>query len=75
MEKTIAEFEKGEDLIRVQVREFRKRHYVDVREFYMSETGEWKPTKKGLSMSLEMAEQIHEAVGTAIEELKGAVGE
>lgn len=70
MDKTILELEKGEDLLRVVLKEFRGRQYIDARMFYMSETGEWLPTKKGLSMTPEMAAQVSEAIGRALAELE-----
>ncbi len=69
MDKTILEIEKGEDLIRLVLKEFKGRQYVDARVFYMSETGEWMPTKKGLSMTPEIAGQIAGGIAKALEEL------
>lgn len=70
MEKTVLEIEKGEDLIRLVLKEFKGRQYVDARVFYMSETGEWMPTKKGLSMTPEIAGQIAEGITGALKELE-----
>lgn len=69
MEKTVLELEKGEDLVRVHLKEFKGRQYIDARIFYMSETGEWMPTKKGLSMTPELAAQVRDALTKALEEL------
>jgi hypothetical protein len=69
MDKTILEIEKGEDLIKVLLKEFKGRQYVDARIFYMSETGEWMPTRKGLSMSPEIAGQVAGGIAKALEEL------
>lgn len=69
MDRTVLEIEKGEDLIRLVLKEFKGRQYVDARVFYMSETGEWMPTKKGLSMTPEIAAKIAEGITTALEEL------
>jgi len=72
MEKTVAEIEKGEDLVRVMLRDFRGRQYVDARVYYMNDTGEWLPTKKGLSMSPDMAKKVAEAIMQALEEVGAA---
>ncbi len=69
MDKTILEMEKGEDLLRVVLKEFKGRQYIDARMFYMSETGEWMPTKKGISMTPEIAAKVSEAIGAALAEL------
>ncbi len=66
------EIEKGEDLIRVLLKEFKGRQYVDARIFYMSETGEWMPTRKGLSMTPEIAGQVAGGITKALEELEEA---
>jgi hypothetical protein len=69
MEKTIAEIEKGEDLVRVMLRDFKGKQYVDARVYYMNDTGEWLPTKKGLSMAPEMARKVADAIHQALEEV------
>jgi hypothetical protein len=69
MEKTIAEIEKGEDLVRVMLRDFKGKQYVDARVYYMNDTGEWLPTKKGLSMAPEMARKVADAIQLALEEV------
>lgn len=70
MDKTVLEIEKGEDLIRLVLKEFKGRQYIDARVFYMSETGEWMPTKKGLSMTPETAAQIAAGITSALAELE-----
>lgn len=70
VDRTILELEKGEDLLRVVLKEFRGRQYIDARMFYMSENGEWLPTRKGLSMTPEIAARVSEAIGKALAELE-----
>lgn len=70
MEKTITELEKGEDIVRVSLTEFRGRQYIDVRLFYMDGEGNWKPTKKGITLSPEMMRTVREAVDQALESLE-----
>jgi hypothetical protein len=69
MEKTIVEIEKGEDLVRVMLRDFKGKQYVDARVYYMNDTGEWLPTKKGLSMAPDMAKKIADAIVQALDEV------
>ncbi len=38
---------------------FRKKKYFDIRTWYLDETGEWKPTKKGVHFSFEQAEEFN----------------
>jgi hypothetical protein len=35
------------------VSEFRGKNYANIRIFYEDDEGEWKPTKKGISVNLE----------------------
>ncbi len=75
MEKQIAQFEKGEDVIRVALTEFRKRQYIEIRTYYMAEDGEWRPTKKGITLSPDLMKEVHSALGTALDELEGETSE
>ena len=69
MKKQIAQFEKGEDVVRVGLTEFRKRQYIEVRAYYMDDEGEWKPTRKGITLTPDLMKEVHTALGTALEEL------
>jgi len=35
----------------------------------MAEDGEWKPTKKGITLSPDLMEKVHEALGRALGEI------
>ena len=72
MEKHVADFEKGEDIVRVSLSEFKGRQYVNVRIYYMNDEGEWKPTRKGITLSPEMMRDVHGAVGEALAALEGS---
>jgi hypothetical protein len=72
MEKQIAQFEKGEDVVRVALTEFRNRQYMEIRTYYMADDGDWKPTKKGITLSPELMREVYEALGKAFEELDSA---
>ncbi len=70
MEKQIAQLEKGEDIVRVALTEFRKRQYIEIRTYYMAEDGEWKPTRKGITLNPDLMREVHQALGKALEELE-----
>ncbi len=70
MDKVIDEIEKGPDLIRVSLSEFQGRQYVGARIFYMDDRGDWKPTKKGLTLPPELMEKVHAALGEALAALE-----
>lgn len=54
------------DVIRVAVDEFKGKDYLDIRNFYKGQDGELKPTRKGVSIPVELAEVV---IGTALKEL------
>ena len=68
--KQIAQFEKGEDVVRVALTEFRKRQYIEVRTYYMADDGEWKPTRKGITLNPDLMKEVHQALGQALKELE-----
>ena len=39
---------------RLTVSEFRGEQYLNIREYFMDFDGEWQPTKKGISIPLEL---------------------
>ena len=50
----IGEMEKGwNEKIVFGVSEFKGKNYANIRIFYEDDEGEWKPTKKGISVNLE----------------------
>lgn len=60
----ITELEKGynEKLI-FSLSEFRGKKYADIRVFYEDDEGEWKPTKKGITIAPDRFEEFEEAIG------------
>ena len=72
MDKQIAQIEKGEDVVRVALTEFRKRQYIEVRTYYMADDGEWKPTRKGITLNPDLMKEVHQALGKALEEIENA---
>lgn len=62
----IASLEKNaSEQIRVSLDEFRGRNLLDVRVFSSFSTGEPTPTKKGLSIRIEMLDDLLEALTKA----------
>jgi len=49
--EVLAEIEGRSDITRVRLVEIRRREYIDVRKFYRSSDGTWKPTAKGIVLS------------------------
>ncbi|MBD3278930.1 MAG: transcriptional regulator [Candidatus Aegiribacteria sp.] len=70
MEKTIRDIEKGQDLLRVELSEFKGNQYVGARIYYMDDKGDWKPTRKGLTLSPDMMAQVRDAITEALETLE-----
>lgn len=59
--EVIAEMEKGfGEKILFSVSEFKGKKYANVRIYYEDDAGEWKPTKKGLSISMDSYAEFRE---------------
>ena len=55
MDELIAQFEKNAtEVVRVSLTEYRGRKLVDVRVHYADDEGQYRPTKKGVSLSLDV---------------------
>jgi len=63
----IAEIEKNAvEVIRVSWSEYKGHHFLDVRVYYEDgETGEWKPTKKGIAIAPDLLPELIAALQTA----------
>jgi hypothetical protein len=72
MAEVVGEMEKGwNEKILFSVSEFKGKKYADIRIYYEDDEGEWKPTKKGVTVSLENFAEFKERVeelGTYLEE-------
>ena len=55
--------------IHVRLSRFRERDYLDIRNFYETEDGEWKPTRKGIAVPVELYDELVGAIGAAKEEI------
>ncbi len=53
--------------IHIRLSKFRDRDYLDIRNFYEGEDGQWLPTRKGVAVPVEFYPELMEALGTAKE--------
>ncbi len=58
-----------DEIIRIERSDFRGFIYFDIRKYYWAET-EWRPTRKGITLSLRVAEKV---LDTAQKELKKVI--
>ncbi|MCD4775151.1 MAG: transcriptional coactivator p15/PC4 family protein [Candidatus Aegiribacteria sp.] len=70
MEKTVKDIEKGQDLIRVELSEFKGSQYIGARIYYMDDKGDWKPTRKGLTLTPDVMVKVRDAINEALEILE-----
>lgn len=52
----------GRDIIRVEISDFKDKQYLNVRRYYEDDSGEWKPTPKGISIPVEIAPEVISAI-------------
>jgi len=65
------EFDKNtREKIRVYINEYAGKQLLHIRVFYQDLDGEWKPTKKGISLRLDLAKEVLKG---ALDELKAGV--
>jgi len=65
----------GGEIIRVEITEFKGTQYLNLRVWYTdAESGEYKPTKKGIAVKPELYQALKEAVLAAEEPLLGQPG-
>ncbi len=65
------DIQKGNDeIIRVEVSEFRDQKYLNIRVWYTDKnTGEYKPTQRGVAVRLELYKELKQAILAAEEQL------
>lgn len=51
--------------VHVRVSTFRDKDYVDIRNFYETDDGEWKPTRKGIAIPVDLYDDLMAALGDA----------
>jgi hypothetical protein len=63
MDEILAQFEKNAtEVVRVSLREYRGRQLIDVRVYYSDDEGEYRPTKKGVSLTVEGYPEFKKAI-------------
>ena len=60
----MTEIKSGNAIIRVQKTEFKGKEYIDVRKFYQGENEEWLPTKKGISIPIDLVKEVIKAINS-----------
>jgi hypothetical protein len=74
MSEPIASMEKGPtEKIFFNLSEYKGKKYADIRIYYEDDEGEWKPTKKGITLTLDRFSEFKEKLG-ALEEFLTAEG-
>lgn len=61
-ELQLAEFDKGSEKILVKRVTKGSRSYIDVRTFWLDDNDEWRPSKKGIAVPIELAKGVAEAM-------------
>ena len=56
--------------IHVRLSRFKERDYLDIRNFYETEDGEWKPTRKGIAVPVEFYDELMGALESAKPEIE-----
>jgi len=70
-EVLVRAIEKGlENRIHIRISRFKERDYLDIRNFYQDEAGEWKPTRKGIAVPVEFYDELMDALGAAKDEIE-----
>ena len=69
-ETVVCEIEKSENKkIRISIGEKKDTKYVNTREFYKNDDGEWLPGKSGMCVNDEVIEDLVEGLQMALEEV------
>jgi hypothetical protein len=72
-DKVVAQFKRNPtEEVRAGIKEFKGRRYLDVRIYYMDDQGEWKPTRKGISLATDFMPELKNAVEALETELKAS---
>jgi hypothetical protein len=57
--------------LRISTESFKGRDYIDLRIYYEADEGEWKPTKKGVTIAPDKVDEVIELLGKAGKEYSG----
>jgi hypothetical protein len=61
--------------VRAGIKEFRGKKYIDFRTYYMDKQGEWKPTKKGITLPTDFMPDLRKAVDAIEAEIEAMAKE
>jgi hypothetical protein len=56
--------------IHIRLSKFRDRDYLDIRNFYEADDGEWKPTRKGIAVPVDLYDDLMEGLNAAKAEIE-----
>jgi hypothetical protein len=63
MDEVIAQFEKNAtEVLRISLTEFRGHQLIDARIYYSDDEGQYRPTKKGVSLAVGLYPELKKAV-------------
>ncbi len=48
--------------VRIAVNEFKEKLFLDIRQYYQAEDGDWRPTKKGVSLPADKLDELKMAL-------------
>ena len=51
--------------IHIRLSKFKDRDYLDIRNFYETDEGEWKPTRKGIAVPVDLYDDLMEGLNEA----------
>jgi len=56
---TMKEVQKNtQEKIRIEKREYKGKEFIDVRTYYLDDTGEWKPSPKGVTFKPDQIDEV-----------------
>ena len=68
----IGEIEKNKkEKIRISIEEFHGHTLINCRVYYMTDNGDWRPTKKGIALGRNNIDEVIELLKDAGKKLKG----
>lgn len=63
MDEVIAQFEKNAtEVLRISLTEYRGRQLLDARVYYSDDEGQYRPTKKGVSLAVSLYPEFKQAM-------------
>lgn len=58
----MVDIECGNMIVRVQKAEFKEHKFLDVRKYYKTDEGDYKPTRKGIALPFDIANEVADAI-------------